>query len=206
MHYLLGISCFFLVIWFFFSETMFSETKTDTFFQTKFSETKFSETEAETFFPRPNSPKLKQRLYFRDRIFWNRNRDFFPKPSKNWQKARNRKVLKPKYQSLLRPPTLPYLTWLQLTMMVIMICRTIISQNSCNLGSRLVRGGRVPVPHKVILSKTWNFSSMAEIKLSDHLIITEGALRLPTTYDNHPFIHPIQPTRLTYSSKWTKQA
>jgi len=74
-----------------------------------FSETKFFETE--TFFPKP--------------IFRNRNRDFFPrpnffetetdtffpkqnfpkpkpKPSKIWQKFRNREVSKPKCQSLVQ--------------------------------------------------------------------------------------------------------
>ena len=35
-----------------------------------------------------------------------------------------------------------------------------------------------------------------------NFISSEGALRLPTTYDNHPS-HPICPT---YSSEWTKQA
>ena len=46
-----------------------------------FSETKFSETETKTFFPKPNFPE--------------------PKPSKIWQKFRNREVSKPKCQSLL---------------------------------------------------------------------------------------------------------
>ena len=43
----------------------------------------FSETETDTFLPRPNFPKPK------------------PKPSKIWQKFRNREVSKPKCQSLL---------------------------------------------------------------------------------------------------------
>ena len=38
---------------------------------------KFSKTETETFFPRPNSPKLKPILFFRDQIFRNQNWDFF---------------------------------------------------------------------------------------------------------------------------------
>ena len=42
----------------------------------------FFETETETFFPKPNFPKPK------------------PKPSKIWQKFRNREVSKPKCQSL----------------------------------------------------------------------------------------------------------
>ena len=42
----------------------------------------FFETESETFFPKPNFPKPK------------------PKPSKIWQKFRNREVSKPKCQSL----------------------------------------------------------------------------------------------------------
>ena len=105
-----------LVIWiFFFSENKFSGTEAETFFRDQifpkpkprlFFRTKFSETETETFFI--------------DQIFWNRNRYFFfmtkfletetffprpnfpkPKPSKNWQKFRNREVSKPKCQSLL---------------------------------------------------------------------------------------------------------
>ena len=44
-------------------------------------------------------------------------------------------------------------------------------------------------------------------KNKNPVISTEGALRLPTAYDNHPnpisSIHPIRPT---YSSEWTKQA
>ena len=39
------------------------------------------------------------------------------------------------------------------------------------------------------------------------LISTEGALRLPTTYDKYPIgLNPIKSSRLTYSSEWTKQA
>ena len=59
------VSSFFLVILIFiFSETKFSETKTETFFfRPNFPKLKlFSETETETFFPRPNFPKPKPRL------------------------------------------------------------------------------------------------------------------------------------------------
>ena len=71
-------------------------------------------------FPRPNFPKprlFSETKFFRNRDFFsetnffrNRNRDFFPKPnfpkpkpkpSKIWQKFRNREVSKPKCQSLL---------------------------------------------------------------------------------------------------------
>ena len=46
-----------------------------------FSETKFSETETETFFRDQIFSKPKPRLFFRNQIFRNRNRDFFPKPN-----------------------------------------------------------------------------------------------------------------------------
>ena len=57
-------------------------------------------------FPRPNFPKLRPGLFSETKFFWNRNRDFFPKPnfpkpSKIWQKFRNREVSKPKCQSLM---------------------------------------------------------------------------------------------------------
>ena len=69
----------------FFPKPNFSET--DTFLpRPNFRKPKprlFSETETETFFPKPNFPKPK------------------PKPSKIWQKFRNREVLKPKCQSLI---------------------------------------------------------------------------------------------------------
>ena len=62
-----------------------------------YSETIFSETEIETFFPDQIFLKPKPRLFFRNQIFRNRNRDFFPrpnfskpKPSKIWQKSRDR--------------------------------------------------------------------------------------------------------------------
>ena len=78
-----------------------------------FYDTKFSETETETFFRDQIFPKPKPILFFRDQIFRNRNRDFFPrpnfsetetetffprpnfskpkpKPSKIWQKSRDR--------------------------------------------------------------------------------------------------------------------
>ena len=42
-------------------------------------DTKFSETETKTLFPRPNFPKPKPILFFRDQIFRNQNRDFFPR-------------------------------------------------------------------------------------------------------------------------------
>ena len=44
-----------------------------------FSETKFSETETETFFRDQIFSKPKPRLFFRNQIF--RNRDFFPRPN-----------------------------------------------------------------------------------------------------------------------------
>jgi len=70
-----------------------------------------TDTDTETFFTIPNFPKPKPRLFFRDQIFRNRNRDFYPrpnfsetetetffprpnfskpKPSKIWQKSRDR--------------------------------------------------------------------------------------------------------------------
>ena len=75
----------------FFSETKFSKTETETFFRDQifrnrdrdfFRDQIFLETETETLFPKPNFPKPK------------------PKPSKIWQKFRNREVSKPKCQSL----------------------------------------------------------------------------------------------------------
>ena len=50
----------------FFSDTKFSETKTETFFWNKIFQNR-----NRCFFPRPNSPK--PRLFFRDQIFQNRN-------------------------------------------------------------------------------------------------------------------------------------
>ena len=69
----------------------------------------FFETETETFFPKPNFPKPKPRLFSETKFCRNRNRDFFPKPnfpkpklkpSKIWQKFRNREVSKPKCPTL----------------------------------------------------------------------------------------------------------
>ena len=97
-----------------------TQTDTETFFTIPnflkprlFSEIKFLETETETYFPRPNFPKPKLRLfsgtkflrnwnrYFscETKFFRNRNQDFFSetkflkpklKPSKIWQKSRDR--------------------------------------------------------------------------------------------------------------------
>ena len=61
-----------------------------------FSETKFSKTE--TFFRDQNFPKPKPRLFFRNQIFRNRNRDFFSETETLKDLA---KVSKPKCQSLL---------------------------------------------------------------------------------------------------------
>ena len=63
----------------FFSETKFSETETETFFRVQI----FFKPKPRLFFPKPNFPKPK------------------PKPSKIWQKFRNREISKPKCQSLL---------------------------------------------------------------------------------------------------------
>ena len=86
-----------LVIWIFsfprpncskprlFSKTKFFPKQTPRlFFRNRdfFLRPNFFETETETFFPKPNFPKPK------------------PKPSKIWQKFRNREVSKPKCQSL----------------------------------------------------------------------------------------------------------
>ena len=54
----------------------------------------FSQNQNRDFFPRPNFSKPKPRLFFRNQIFPK------PKPSKIWQKFRNREVSKPKCQSL----------------------------------------------------------------------------------------------------------
>ena len=70
--------------------------------------TKFSKTETETFF-RDQIFRNWSRDFFWGQFFLIRNWDFFPrpnspkpKPSKNWQKSRNREVLKPKCQSVLQ--------------------------------------------------------------------------------------------------------
>ena len=42
-----------------------------------FSDTKFSEPKTDTFFPRPNFPKPKPRLFSETKFFRNRNRNFF---------------------------------------------------------------------------------------------------------------------------------
>ena len=98
-----------------------TETDTETFFryqifsnrdQNFFSETKFSETKTDTFFSRPNSlkPIPKPSKNWQKSRDQNQNRDFFPKPNspkpkpkplQNWQKSRNREVSKPKCQPLL---------------------------------------------------------------------------------------------------------
>ena len=78
----------------------------DFFYNTKFSETKtffrdqiFPKLKPRLFFPRPNFPKPKLRIFSETKFFQNRNRDFFtkpnfsklkPKPSKIWQKSRDR--------------------------------------------------------------------------------------------------------------------
>ena len=71
---------------------IFQNRPRDFFLRPNFSET-------DTFLPRPNLPKPKPRLFSETKFFQNRNRDFFtkpnfsklkPKPSKIWQKSRDR--------------------------------------------------------------------------------------------------------------------
>ena len=122
-----SLQTLFLLLGFFFSETKFSKTETETYFRDQiflkpkpilffrnqifrnrnrdfFPRLNFSETETDTFLLRPNFPKPKPRLSSETNFFWNRHRDFFPKPkpkpSKIWQKFWNREVSKLKCQSL----------------------------------------------------------------------------------------------------------
>ena len=102
-----------LVIWIFsFPRQIFRNRNRDFFPRPNFSETK-------TFFFRNQIFQNRIKTFFQDQIFPNRNQYFFlrpnfpkprlffqrpnfpkPKPSKNWQKFRNREVSKPKCQSL----------------------------------------------------------------------------------------------------------
>ena len=98
----LFLSCY---LDFFFSETKFSETETETFFRDQF----FSKPKPRLFFPKPNLQKPKLRLFSKTKFFRNRTETFFPKPnfpkpkpSKIGQKFRNREVSKPKCQSLFK--------------------------------------------------------------------------------------------------------